>query len=299
MSNKLVVLLLSSLIFGEHSIFGANTLHTDNACAPDTMVVKKIHKTRKEKKQQRRKKCRSAAKYKLVSKAIRDQDEFELKNNFTIYLELGNDDLAVKYLEALIAKINDFAQIRDLRLQLADLYFKNAQYLKSGSIYTEYYESYPGHTQAEYALSQAIVAKFKQVGACDQDNVITNEILDLAKSYLKNKSYQKYRKTVLELFESCNNQLFEAEVNVFEHYFRQGYLVSAQRRIDYMTEKFLPKMPELKERLDSLQNLVNQAKAGKNPLKLLKRMHNSEKTKRMDRETALKENKEKPYASQF
>lgn len=304
MTNKLVFLLLSSLIFWEQSVLGAAVSQSDQVSTEDPIVVKKIRKTRKEKKQQRRQKCRSAVKYKLVSKAIRDQDEFELRNNLAIYLEMGNDDLAVKYLEALIAKINDFAQIRDLRLQLADLYFKNEQYLKAGSIYTEYYESYPGYTKAEYALSQAIAAKFKQMGACDQDNVITHEILELASRYLQNKSYKKYRQTVLGLFETCNNQLFEAEVNVFEHYFRQGYVVSAQRRLDYMTEKILPKMPQVKGRIEALQNLVNQAKLGKNPLKLLKRMHNvdktqHEKTQHVDRQTALQLNKQKPYASQF
>jgi outer membrane protein assembly factor BamD (BamD/ComL family) len=302
MSNKLAFLLLSPLIFLGRPVLGASVAQKDHITTEDPIIVKKVRKTRKEKKQAKRQKCRSAVKYKLVSKAIRDQDEFELRNNFAIYLELGNDDLAVKYLEALIAKINDFAQIRDLRLQLADLYFKNEQYLKAGSIYTEYYESYPGYTKAEYALSQAIAAKFKQMGACDQDNVITHEILELARSYLQNKSYKKYRQTVLDLFESCNNQLFEAEVIVFEHYFRQGFLVSAQRRLDYMNEKILPKMPQVKNRIDALQNLVEQAKLGKNPLKLLKRMHNVEKTQhieRIDRETALQINKQKPYASQF
>lgn len=299
MSHKLLFLVLSACIFPELSVFCANVSQSQSVVDKDQIIIKKTRKTRKEKKQEKRKKCLAAPRHKLVSKAIRDQDECELRNNLAIYLELGHDDLAVKYLEALIAKINDFAQIRDLRLQLADLYFKNGQYVKAGSIYTEYYESYPGHIKAEYALSQAIAAKFKQMGACDQDNVVTNEILDLSKSYLQNKSYKKYRKKVLECFDSCNNQLFEAEVKVFEHYFRQGCLVAAQMRIDYMKDKVLPKMPEIKDRIEELQDLVNQAKSGKNPLKLLKRMHNSAKTQHIDRSTALQINKQKPYAAQF
>lgn len=298
MPNKLLFLLLS-LLFLDSSVNAAQIKKTDKIVDQDQIVVKKIRKTRKEKKQERLQKCRGSLKYQLVTKAIRDQDESELKNNFTIYLQLGNDDLAVKYLEALITKIDDFIQIRDLRLQLADLYFKNGQYLKAGSIYVEYYESYPGYIQAEYALSQAIIAKFKQMGECDQDNVVTNEVLELSQRYLQNKSYKKYRQKVLELFESCNNQLFEAEIHVFEHYFRQGYIAAAQRRLDYMRDKIMPKMPNIKERLETLQSLVDQAKLGKNPLKLLKRMHNTSAAPRVDRETALKINKQKPYASQF
>lgn len=299
MPNKLSFLLLSFMLICHSVVLPEVPQNHDSGAGQDQILVKKIRKNRKQKKEERLKKCRGALKYQLISKPIRDQNVSELKNNFTIYLQLDNDHLAVKYLEALIAKLDDFAQIRDFRLQLADLYFKNEQYLKAGSIYLEYYESYPGYIQAEYALSQAILAKFKQMGACDQDNVVTNEVLELSQKYLQNKSYKKYRTKILELFESCNNQLFEAEVHIFEHYFRQGYLVAAQRRLDYMRDKIMPKMTHIKDRLQAMQGLIDQAKAGKNPLKLLKRMHYADQNVRIDRETALKINKQKPYVSQF
>ena len=72
---------------------------------------------------------------------------------------------------------------------------------------------------------------------------------------------------------ACSCQIFESEVQVFEHYFKNGYLKAAQRRVDYMREKILSKQPDLKNRIDDLQELINQAQAGKNPLKLLKAYH--------------------------
>lgn len=218
----------------------------------------------------------------LITKSIRSQNIAELKHNLAIYLKpkTSRDDfMIVKYLEALINKSTDPLEIRDFRLQLADIYYETEKYAKAGSVYTQYYESYPGYYRAEYALFQAIMAKFKQIGACDQDNTITNEILELSQQYLQNKSYAKYQQQVKQLFEACNNQTLESEIKVFEHYFRQGLLDSAQRRVDYMRDKMLDKAVNAKDRVQDLQDLLDQAKTGKNTLKLLKNFRNAQKIK--------------------
>lgn len=232
--------------------------------------VKPIRKSRREKRLERQKKRDISKQKGLIVKSIREQDVNELKHNLAIYLKYQNEELSIKYLEALIALITDFVEMRDLRLQLADLYFKNERYDKAGSIYAEYYEAYPGYMSAEYALSQAILAKYKQTRDCDQDTSVTQEVIELSKQYLQNKSYLKYRQQIQDLSHACSGQLFESEVKVFEHYFKNGYLKAAQRRVDYMREKILPKQPDVKTRIDDLQDLVNQAQTGKNPLKLLK-----------------------------
>ena len=216
----------------------------------------------------------------LITKSIRNQNVAELGHNLKIYLRPKTSRdyfMIVKYLEALINKSTDPLQIRDYRLQLADVYYETEKYAKAGSVYTQYYESYPGYHRAEYALFQAIMAKFKQIGACDQDNTITNEILELSQQYLQNKSYEKYQQQVTALFEACNNQTLESEIKVFEHYFRQGLLDSAQRRVDYMRDKMLDKATNAKDRIQDLQNLLDQAKTGKNTLKLLKKFRNAQK----------------------
>jgi outer membrane protein assembly factor BamD (BamD/ComL family) len=213
----------------------------------------------------------------LISKSIRDQSVSDLKHNLEIYLTTSKKSLTIKYLEALISKLTDFVEIRDARLQLADLCFSVPQYDKSGSIYTEYCEAYPGHTKAEYALSQAIMSKYKQIGACDQDNIITKEVLDLSQKYLKNKSYQKHRTQIIELLSACNTQMFDAEVKIFEHYFKRGNIKAAGRRVDYIVDKVLPKVPSAKDKILVLQDLIKQAKAGKSHAKLLKSVNALEK----------------------
>ena len=265
MQNKLL-LILSALMLVEGTVLGTSVLNggtVDEAA----IVIKKIPKVRKK----RRKPV-------LTYKSIKEQSVAELKQNLAEYLK-SNLDLAIKYLEALIPKLVEFDEIRDARLQLADVFFKTSRYDKAGSVYLEYYEAYPGYARAEYALSQAIAAKYKQIGACDQDSVVTKEILDLSKQYLQNKTYKKYRKQVSELFEGCNTQVFEAEIKIFEHYFRQGQLGSAQRRLDYMVARILPQRPDIKDRITELQDLVNQAKNGKNPFKLLKNFNNGVQNK--------------------
>jgi outer membrane protein assembly factor BamD (BamD/ComL family) len=276
MSNKILLLALFLVTaLADQNLFSIDLFSNSPAANKDQVVViKKLKKKRKNKRREkyleRKKQAEDKKQTGLISKSIREQDACELKHNLEIYLKYNNYDLAIKYIEMLIAKVTDFVVIRDYRLQLADLCFKTEKYQKAGSVYTEYYESYPGDANAEYALSQAILSKYKQVRACDQDNVVTQEVIDLSKQYLQNKSYQKYQKQILELFDACSYQLFESEVKVFEHYFKQGNLKSAQRRLDYMIEKILPKLPNTKEKIDGLKDLMEQAKQGKNPFKILK-----------------------------
>ena len=188
MQNKL-------LLLGLFTFFRANGSQTDfkllDQTSRDQIKVKPIKKSRREKRQERQLKRSKKQEQGLIVKSIREQNEAELRHNLAIYLKYQNEDLSIKYLEALIALITDFVEIRDLRLQLADLYFKNERYDKAGSIYTEYYEAYPGYMSAEYALSQAIISKYKQTRDCDQDTSVTLEVIDLSKQCLQNKSYLK------------------------------------------------------------------------------------------------------------
>lgn len=206
---------------------------------------------------------------KMVSKSIRDQSIDELSYNLELYIQAGNLEMAVKYLEALIPKLLDFAHVRSNRLRLADLYFDLERYEKAGSHYSEYYDAYPGHETAEYVLWRALLAKYRQIGACDQDNGVTRDVLELTKKYLQNKAYQKFRTQVVELSQSCEKQLLEAEIVVFEHYFKQNQLDSAQRRLDYIQDKILPKFSGEQPNLAVLYDLMTQARQGKSPIKLL------------------------------
>ena len=219
----------------------------------------------------RRKKSRRSVGPKPISGSMRDMSLAELEHNINFYRERGKKDTVIRYLEKAIPKHTDFVKIRNARLELADLYFDLGRHDKAGSIYTEYYEAYPGHTKAEYALVRAIMSQHKQVGACDQDNLLTKEVLDLSQQYLENKSYKKYRKYISELLSSCNQQLFDAEVKVFEYYFRRGNVVAAERRIKHIEDgKSLDKVTGAKQKVHVLKSLVKQAKAGKNPTRILR-----------------------------
>jgi len=275
MQNKLLLLGMFTSLIANGVGNNFKLVDKSNQTNQVNIKIKPIKKSRKQKRKERQRKKQFTNQHSdgLIVKSIREQDVHELKHNLEIYLKYQNEELSIKYLEALIALITDFVEMRDLRLQLADLYFKNERYDKAGSVYTEYYEAYPGYMSAEYALSQAIISKYKQTRACDQDTAVTLEVIELSKQYLQNKAYLKYRKQIQDLFQACNSQMFESEVQVFEHYFKHGYLKAAQRRVDYMREKMLPKQPDIKSRIDDLQELVNQSLAGKNPLKLLKAYH--------------------------
>lgn len=198
----------------------------------------------------------------------------ELEYNLKVYLRRnlsGDKDSATRYLERLITKYSDFAKIRDARMQLADLYFELGNYERAGTVYTEYFAAYPGHKKAEHALWRSIVAKHKSLGACDQDNSVTQEVLELAETYLKNSSYKKYRKQLLELMLGCKTQLFESEIQVIENYFKQGRLTAVERRLNQLqAHKLIAEIPQAQARLNRLFNLLEQAKEGKNPIKLLK-----------------------------
>ena len=131
-------------------------------------------------------KWRKNADKRTISKPFRALTIPELEYNLKVYLRRnqgGDKESAINYLERLIAKYGDFAKIRDARLQLADLYFDRSNFTKAGEIYAEYFEAYPGHIKAEYALWRSILAKSKEMGACDQDNTVTSDIIELGQKY--------------------------------------------------------------------------------------------------------------------
>ncbi len=205
----------------------------------------------------------------LINKSVRDQSVAELKHNLQWYINDGQHlEIIIKYLEALIPKLIDDTEIRDYRILLADILFKAGKYERAGSAYMEYHDAYPGYKQAEYALYCAILSKVELIGACDQDCTATHEVLDLCKQYLQNKSNQKHRAAVEGLAHKCNRQIFESELSVFEHYYKQGFLGSAQKRLDYVITKILPTDLTLQSLIDGLQDLINQAKKGLNPKKI-------------------------------
>jgi len=114
-------------------------------------------------------------------------------------------ELAAEYIERLIKKSNDPEELKDLRLQLADIYFEGGQMKEAFKIYSMYLNLYPGSAHRAYVHYQAILCRFYMSLSSDRDQAFTEEAFRLTQEYadkLKedhNNIYTTYAQQVEEI----------------------------------------------------------------------------------------------------
>jgi outer membrane protein assembly factor BamD len=180
----------------------------------------------------------------------------DLKGKVVAELNGKKSERAIEYLEELINRYPENSDIAEYKLMLADLYLKTGSLDAAYELYKNYNKMYPGEQKAEYAMYKAVLSKFYQTlkisHKCDQSD--TEKTLKLCHGYLGNPMYHEYRGDVKDIHYTCERRLIDKEVYVFNSYLvqarhRPDRLKSAQNRLKFLKERFLPKHKTLEPQL--------------------------------------------------
>lgn len=207
----------------------------------------------------KRKKQRRVRKIEKEFKSL-TLDELELNKN--IEVKNLNKETAARYVERMLSICKDQQKIRELRLELADLYY-DLQYLdKASKIYLEYIKLYPGNINSEYAYFRAINSLFLKTLIPERDQADTKDTVKLAKAFLEKESYKKYRDQVIIILDQSNKKLLLSEINIFNFYLKRKKIKASEGRLAYIKEHYLknPKNESEKSLLLDLEEQLNALK---------------------------------------
>ncbi|MCK4650726.1 outer membrane protein assembly factor BamD [Candidatus Babeliales bacterium] len=204
-------------------------------------------------------------------KRVENMNFDELKQKTLSALELKNDELAVEYLEQLVASNPDKQNISEYKLMLADLYFNVGNLPSSYQLYEHYKEFYPSDIKAEFATYRAILSKFYQTLRFECDQTDTHKTINLCEEYEKNLLYNQYRKDVIDIRNTCESKLIDKEVYVFNTYLKKGKKTgkfeAAKNRLKYLRDEYFSKNSAFEARLTFLECKLAKAQNNENLLK--------------------------------
>jgi outer membrane protein assembly factor BamD len=182
-------------------------------------------------------------------KSKEDMQFDELTKKAFAAIDKKNNEKAIDYLQEVVARFPDKQNIATYKMLLAELLFKDKQYPAAQELYEHFNNYYPGDKQAEYAKYRSITSKFNQTLRADCDQTDTEDTLKLCDEYLENKSFQKYKKEIIDIHTTCENRLVDKEIYVFDFYIHEGKYDAARNRLKHLKETYLVKNELLEPRI--------------------------------------------------
>lgn len=190
----------------------------------------------------------------------------ELKKGLETALKSKDYATAVKYLDAMRVVSTDHEQIKEILLQMADLYYLQEEWTKAERAYNEFILLYPGAARCDYAHFKAVECGFKLTSEPDRDQTKTQEILALAEEFITTHPKSEFMDHVIKLATQCREKLFASDINIFNFYLKGKNFRAAQRRLDSMGKEYSPKLPESQPKV--LELTIELAQAQNNPAKV-------------------------------
>jgi outer membrane assembly lipoprotein YfiO len=176
-----------------------------------------------------------------LSRQIKDLTLPQLKAVRDYSLAVGNLEDAIKYTERWVLEATDPAELKKLRLELADLYFETGKFDRAGALFLQYISAYPGSDQREYAEYKGILCRFYGTLSSDRDQAKTHEAVALSDLYLGRPDINTtYSDEVKNIKMYCCKKLFEHEKMVFNFYLNRGSFKAAEKRLSYIKEHYVP-----------------------------------------------------------
>jgi outer membrane assembly lipoprotein YfiO len=190
----------------------------------------------------------------------------ELKTGLEAALKSKDYATAVKYLDAMRVVSTDHEQIKEILLQMADLYYLQEEWTKAERAYNEFILLYPGAARCDYAHFKAVECGFKLTSQPDRDQTKTQEILTLAEEFVTTHPKSEFMGEVTRLATQCREKLFASDINIFNFYLHRNNLKAAQKRLDYMAKEYTPQLPQSQPKV--LELTIELAQAQNNPAKV-------------------------------
>lgn len=185
---------------------------------------------------------------------IKDMNTEELVKAKEYNISLGYLDLAIKNLERLIILVDDALALKEYRLELADLYFELGEFEKSGKLYAQYIEHYPGSTQREYVEYKTILCHFYNTLTMDRDQTNTKETIALTSNYLEKRDiFPSFVTDVEQIQHASYLKLAQSEAEVVQFYARRHKFKAAENRLAYIKNNYLPHVQEFEPELLNLE----------------------------------------------
>lgn len=187
----------------------------------------------------------------------------ELKEGLAKALEQKDYETATKYLDAMRMVCTDTEELKNILLQLADLYYSREDWAKAERAYQEFVMLYPGAHKCDYAHYKAVECGFKLTLDFDRDQTKTQEVLKLADEFTITHKNSGYLNEVITIATQCREKLLASDVNVFNFYMNKRNYKAAQKRLDIITKEHIsqlasaePKTLELTIQLAQAQNNI-------------------------------------------
>ncbi|MCK4517836.1 outer membrane protein assembly factor BamD [Candidatus Babeliales bacterium] len=203
------------------------------------------------------------------SKDPNDMSFDELKTQALSAVDRKKNDIAIGYLEQLVAQFPENQDIFEYKFMLADFYMKTGRLEEAYKMYKHYTKFYPSEDRAEDAHYKSILAKFYQTMKVSRscDDTDAQQTMKRCKDYMANATYSKYRNDIKDIQYTCEARLIDKEVYVFNTYLRRGKVQSAKNRVDYLRTVFLPSNPSLEAQILYLESKLAQKQENKDGLK--------------------------------
>ena len=154
-----------------------------------------------------------------------------------------NKTQAILYLEQIITLATDQNTLKDIRLELADLYFDQGSISRASKMYTAYLGLYPGSEDRAYVHYRAILCRFYETLNADRDQTRTEEALILTQEYLNRvisdkELYMAYSTDVETIQKQCCKKLFDHDKGILEFYYKKGNFKAAQLHVAHMKKQY-------------------------------------------------------------
>ena len=217
---------------------------------------------------------------------LADKSMPELKKGLEQALKSKDFINAVKYLDAMRMVCTDHDQIREILLQMADLYYQQEEWTKAERAYNEFILLYPGASRCDYAHYKAVECGFKLTSEPDRDQTKTQEVLILADQFVTDHSKSEFMPAVTLLATECREKLLASDTNVFDFYLKRNNFKAAQKRLDLISKEHMPKLPDtqpkvLEMTIQLAQAQNDQVKMWETQLLLVDKYPNNDITKRL------------------
>lgn len=210
----------------------------------------------------------------------------ELKKGLEEASKAKDNATALKYLDAMRMVSTDHEQIREILLQMADLYYQQEEWTKAERAYNEFILLYPGAARCDYAHYKAVECGFKLTSNPDRDQTKTQEVLVLAEQFFTDHAKSEFLPAVTLLATECREKLLASDTNIFNFYLHRNNFKAAQKRLDLISKEHCPKMPDtqpkvLEMTIQLAQAQNDQVKVWQTQLQLVDKFPDNDITKRL------------------
>lgn len=208
---------------------------------------------------------KSAAKknaYPVPGKNVKDMNEEELLLVLEYAKNKQDREFVFKIYFYLLSVCQDHTKIKTYKLDLADYCYGLKDYEKAALKYEEFCLLYPGCNEAEYAEYKLILCTFYTSLEAYHDQTDTNRTIIFINHFLNKAHDVKFIEEAKSILKTCRKRLLQHEVIVFEMNLKQQKFTGAQKRLEYIEEKFkdVDNIEKYFAHLQKIYDLVNDPK---------------------------------------